>query len=59
MAGALNIKLEKPSFYEIGNIANLEPTHIKKALQMMMLTSILFVIMLIFPILILKAGVLG
>jgi adenosylcobinamide-phosphate synthase len=59
MAGALNIKLEKPSFYEIGDTANLEPKHIKKALQMMILTSILFVIMLIFPILILKAGVVG
>jgi cobalamin biosynthesis protein CobD/CbiB len=59
MVGALNIKLEKPSFYEIGDTANLKPTHITKALQIMMVTSILCVILLIFPILILKARVIG
>jgi adenosylcobinamide-phosphate synthase len=54
MAGALNIQLEKPGFYKIGDGNDLSPTHIKKALQIMLLTAILFSILIVFPILVLK-----
>lgn len=57
MAGALNIKLEKPSFYAIGDNADVKPIHIMKALQIMMMTSILFAILLVFPILLLKTAI--
>ncbi|MCW4016521.1 MAG: cobalamin biosynthesis protein [Candidatus Bathyarchaeota archaeon] len=55
MAGALNIRLEKPSAYIIGDNNNLSPAHVKKALQIMVLAAILFGILILFPILILKA----
>jgi len=54
MAGALNIQLEKPGFYKIGDNTNLSPIHITKALQIMMLTAILFGVSIILPLLALK-----
>ncbi len=54
MAGALNIQLEKPSFYTIGDNNNLSPTHIPKALRLMLLTAILFSLIIVTPIIITK-----
>jgi adenosylcobinamide-phosphate synthase len=54
MAGALNIQLEKPGFYKIGDNTDLSPIHIKKALRIMMLTAILFGVSIILPLLALK-----
>jgi adenosylcobinamide-phosphate synthase len=54
MAGALNIQLEKPGYYTIGDNKNLSPAHIQKALQIMLLTAILFALLIIVPILITK-----
>jgi len=54
MAGALNIQLEKPGFYKIGDNTDLSPIHITKALQIMMLTAILFGVSIILPLLALK-----
>ena len=54
MAGALNIQLEKPGYYKIGDNNNLSPIHITKALRIMMLTAILFGVSIILPLLALK-----
>jgi adenosylcobinamide-phosphate synthase len=54
MAGALNIQLEKPDHYKIGDSNGLSPTHIKKALRVMTLTAILFGVSTILPLLALK-----
>ncbi len=54
MAGALDIQLEKPGFYTIGDGDDLSPSHITKALQIMVLSAILFSILIIFPLLVLK-----
>jgi cobalamin biosynthesis protein CobD/CbiB len=54
MAGTLNIQLEKPGHYKIGDKTNLSPTHITKALRIMLLTAILFVVAIIIPFFALK-----
>jgi adenosylcobinamide-phosphate synthase len=54
MAGGLNIQLEKPGYYKIGNNTDLSPIHIRKALRIMMLTAILFGVSIILPLLALK-----
>jgi adenosylcobinamide-phosphate synthase len=54
MAGALNIQLEKPGCYKIGDNNVLSPAHIKKALRTMLVTAILFGVLMILPILVLK-----
>jgi len=54
MAGALNIQLEKPGFYKIGDNNDLSPIHIPKALRIMLLTAILFGVSIILPLLALK-----
>lgn len=60
MAGALGTQLEKPGFYKLGDDHNmLEPGHIKRALRIMSLTSILFSIVIVFPILVLGGIVLS
>jgi len=60
MAGALNVQLEKPSFYILGDAKEvLSPEHIMKALRIMELTVVLFSILIIFPLLILKTLILG
>jgi adenosylcobinamide-phosphate synthase len=55
MAGALNIRLEKPNFYILGDESSNDPmpNHIHQALQIMKLTTILFgtLIVLTLPIL--------
>jgi adenosylcobinamide-phosphate synthase len=55
MAGALDIQLEKPGYYTIGDNNNLSPAHIKKALNIMLLTAILFAIFIVTPILVTEA----
>lgn len=54
MAGALNIQLEKPGFYTIGDNNDLSPAHIKKALRIMVLTATLFGVSIILPLLVLR-----
>jgi adenosylcobinamide-phosphate synthase len=54
MAGALNIQLEKPGCYKIGDNNFLSPAHIKKALYIMLLTATLFGVSIILPLLALK-----
>lgn len=54
MAGALNIQLEKPGFYKIGDNNALSPIHIRKALRIMVLTAILFGVLIILPLLVMK-----
>jgi len=54
MAGALNIQLEKPDHYKIGDNTDLSPTHIKRALRVMTLTATLFGVSIILPLLALK-----
>jgi cobalamin biosynthesis protein CobD/CbiB len=56
MAGALNVQLEKPGFYILGDDKEvLSPVHIMKALRIMELTAALFGILIVFPLLILNA----
>jgi adenosylcobinamide-phosphate synthase len=52
MAGALNVQLEKPGHYIIGDKNNLSPQHISKALQMMNMSALLFAMLITFPLLI-------
>ena len=54
MAGALRIQLEKPNFYKIGDKEEVSSTHIRRALRIMLLTTILFSIFIILPILLAK-----
>jgi adenosylcobinamide-phosphate synthase len=58
MAGALNIQLEKPGYYTIGNNNDLSPMHIPKALRIMLLTAILFALLVTTPILVTKTLIL-
>jgi len=55
MAGALCVQLEKPGFYKLGDGDDLSSVHIKRALRMMVLTAVLFGVLVVFPLLILKA----
>jgi adenosylcobinamide-phosphate synthase len=55
MAGALSIQLEKPGYYIMGDDNGISPTLIARALRIMELTTILFSIVIVFPLLILKA----
>jgi adenosylcobinamide-phosphate synthase len=55
MAGALGSQLEKPGHYALGDGEDISPTHIMKALRIMELTTVLFGIVVIFPVLALKA----
>jgi adenosylcobinamide-phosphate synthase len=57
MAGALGVQLEKPGHYALGDGEDISPAQIMKALQIMELTSVLFGIVVIFPLLALKAFV--
>jgi len=55
MAGALNVQLEKPGFYILGDAKeDLSPIHIIKALRIMELTTALFSILIVVPLLILN-----
>jgi len=55
MAGALSTQLEKPGFYKIGDNDGLTSVHIRRALRMMNLTVVLFVLMVVLPILVLES----
>jgi len=57
MAGALKIQLEKPRFYVIGDNTDLSPKHITKALHIMLVTAILFGVLIVLPLLVLKASI--
>ncbi|MBC7131019.1 cobalamin biosynthesis protein [Candidatus Bathyarchaeota archaeon] len=52
MAGALNVKLEKPGFYALGSLSSDEPApeHVHQALKIMKLTVILFTLLVALPI---------
>jgi adenosylcobinamide-phosphate synthase len=53
MAGALNVRLEKPGYYTLGdNIVALSPKHILQALRVMKLTAYLFGALITVPLLI-------
>ena len=54
MAGALNVQLEKPGFYRLGDGEGLSPSHITKALRIMVLTAVLFSVLVVFPLFIVK-----
>lgn len=55
MAGALNIQLEKPGHYALGDKGYVTPAHIRRSLRIMELTAILFGAVVILPILAIKA----
>jgi len=55
MAGALSVQLEKPGFYKLGDGEGLSPTHIMRAWRIMVLTAVLFGVLVVFPLLALKA----
>jgi cobalamin biosynthesis protein CobD/CbiB len=44
MAITLNIQLEKPGYYMIGDSNGLSPKHITKALNILLLTAALFAV---------------
>jgi len=54
MAGALSVQLEKPDFYRLGDGEDPKPTHIMKALRIMVLTAVLFSVLVVFPLFIVK-----
>lgn len=55
MAGALGIQLEKPGFYIIGDNDDLSPKHIIQALRIMLVTTFLFAVLIILPLLAIKS----
>jgi adenosylcobinamide-phosphate synthase len=57
MAGALGIQLEKPGFYIIGDNDELSPQHIIEALQIMLVTTFLFAVLVVLPLLAIKSFV--
>ncbi|MGQ9468539.1 MAG: cobalamin biosynthesis protein [Nitrososphaerales archaeon] len=60
MAGAFNVQLEKPGFYILGDSINpLNPDHIPRAIRIMKLTTLLFVMIIVLPIIVTMGGFLG
>ncbi len=59
MAGALDTQLEKQGHYALGDDRGISPEHIPRALRMMTLTSVLFGILVVLPILALRIYVIG
>jgi adenosylcobinamide-phosphate synthase len=57
MAGALSIQLEKSGHYALGDKADITAAHIRRALRIMELTAVMFGIVVILPVLTLKAAV--
>ena len=55
MAGALGVQLEKSEHYALGDKGDISPAHIRRALQIMELTAILFGAVVVFPVLVFKA----
>jgi adenosylcobinamide-phosphate synthase len=58
MAGALGVQLEKSGHYTLGDKGDISPEHIRRALRVMELTAVMFGVVVILPILALKALVL-
>ncbi len=59
MAGALNIQLEKQGYYKLGDDQGIDAEDIPKALRVMTLTSILFGLVVVLPILAVRVYVAG
>ena len=60
MAGAFNAQLEKPGFYILGDPMNpLNPDHIPRAIRIMKLTTFLFVMIIVLPIIVMMGEFLG
>ncbi len=55
MAGALNTQLEKQGSYALGDGETISPEDITKAWRIMVLTAVLFGLLVVFPVLVLKA----
>ncbi len=55
MAGALEVQLEKEGYYTLGDKGQLSPSHVKEALEIMVLTAILFGLVVVISVLTLKA----
>ena len=58
MAGALGVQLEKSGHYTLGDKGDISPEHIRRALRVMELTAVMFGVVVILPILALKALIL-
>jgi adenosylcobinamide-phosphate synthase len=59
MAGALNTQLEKPGHYALGDDHGITPEHIDRALRVMIVTSVLFGIGVVLPVLAIRIYVAG
>jgi len=59
MAGALNTQLEKQGSYTLGDDHGISPDHIKRALRVMTLTSVLFGLIVVLPVLALRIYIIG
>lgn len=59
MAGALNIQLEKQGYYTLGDDHGISAEHIPRALQVMMVTAVLFGLVVVVPVLALRIYVVG
>jgi adenosylcobinamide-phosphate synthase len=60
MAGAFDVQLEKPGFYILGDAVNLlNPDHIPRAIRIMRLTTLLFIVIVVLPVILLMVGFLG
>lgn len=55
MAGALNVQLEKEGCYALGDGKLISPDAISRALRIMVLSAVLFGVVVVFPVLALKA----
>jgi len=60
MAGALNVQLQKPGFYKLGDhVKPLSPQDISEALKIMKVTSYLFCVLIVIPLLITISRIVG
>jgi adenosylcobinamide-phosphate synthase len=59
MAGALDTQLEKQGHYALGDDNGISPEHIKRALRVMALTSVLFGLVVVLPVLALRIYIVG
>ncbi|MEM3383010.1 MAG: cobalamin biosynthesis protein [Nitrososphaerales archaeon] len=59
IAGAFNTQLEKPGFYILGDSINLlKPDHITRSIRIMKLTTFLFIIIIVLPMIIIMGVIL-
>jgi cobalamin biosynthesis protein CobD/CbiB len=59
MAGALDTQLEKPGHYALGDDHGISPEHITRALRVLALTSVLFGLVVVLPVLALRIYIVG